>query len=181
MFNVGPETTVLRRDMTRAPARRGRHARPQRPIPLGYYKDQVKTAATFKVVDGVRWSIPGDRHAARRTAPSACWAAARVCINTGGEKVHPEEVEAVLLAHPAVFDAAVVGAPHQRWGEAVTALVQLREGAKRSRTTCGPTPAADLQLQGPQGVILLSEVPRTAVSKVDYRRAKEIAQRYAGS
>ncbi len=121
------------------------------PIPLGYYKDPVKTAATFKEVDGVRWSIPGDF--ARREEDGSVTVLGRgsVCINTGGEKVHPEEVEAVLLRHDDVFDAVVVGTPHERWGQQVTALVQRRDGSEVTEDDLRDArPVADLQLQGAQ-------------------------------
>src|SRR3546814_19131879 len=92
-------------------------------VPLGYYKDEVKSAATFKVIDGVRWSIPGDL--ARREEDGSVTVLGRgsVCINTGGEKVHPEEVDAVLLRHADVFAALVVRTDPERWGQPVTAQV----------------------------------------------------------
>ncbi|MCC7078059.1 MAG: AMP-binding protein [Acidimicrobiia bacterium] len=97
-------------------------------VPLGYYKDPVKTEATFPVVDGVRCSIPGDQ--AVRTADGEILLLGRgsFCINTGGEKVYPEEVEQVLKSHPAVEDALVAGFTHPRWGEAVGAVVAVRDG-----------------------------------------------------
>src|SRR3546814_7154328 len=93
------------------------------------------SAATFKVIDGVRWSIPGDF--ARREEDGSVTVLGRgsVCINTGGEKVHPEEVEAVLLRHEDVFDAVVVGTDHERWGQQVTALVQRREDSTDRKST----------------------------------------------
>ena len=99
-----------------------------------------------------------------------------VCINTGGEKVHPEEVEAVLLRHDDVFDVAVVGTPHERWGQQVTALVQRREGSEVTEDELKEfARGADLQLQGAQADLLRPQVPRTAVSKVDYRASSDLA------
>jgi acyl-CoA synthetase (AMP-forming)/AMP-acid ligase II len=145
-------------------------------MPQGYYQDPVKTAATFKEVDGVRWSIPGDF--ARREDDGSITVLGRgsVSINTGGEKVHPEEVEAVLLRHEDVFDVAVVGTPHERWGQQVTALVQRRDGADVSEDDLrdfARTLIANYKV--PKEIFFVPEVPRTAVSKVDYRASAELA------
>lgn len=146
------------------------------PVPLGYHNDPEGSAATFREIDGVRWAIPGDL--ARREEDGTVTVLGRgsQCINTGGEKVHPEEVEAVLVRHPDVFDAAVVGTPHERWGQQVTALVQRR----------GPSSVSEDELREhcrslisnykvPKVVLFVDEVPRTAVSKVDYRAAARVA------
>ncbi|MBM9459443.1 AMP-binding protein [Nocardioides sp. zg-536] len=145
-------------------------------IPLGYHKDPVKTAATFKEIDGVRWSITGDM--ARREEDGAITVLGRgsVCINTGGEKVNPEEVESVLLRHDDVFDAAVVGTPHERWGQQVTALVQRREGATLSEDALREHCRALISnYKVPKSVLFVDQVPRTPVSKVDYRATAELA------
>jgi 3-oxocholest-4-en-26-oate---CoA ligase len=150
-------------------------------IPLGYYKDPVKTAATFKEVDGVRWSIPGDF--ARREEDGSVTVLGRgsVCINTGGEKVHPEEVEAVLLRHVDVFDAAVVGTPHERWGQQVTALVQLRDGAELSEEQLRDHARSLISnYKVPKQVLFVRQVPRTPVSKVDYRASADLARDLLG-
>src|SRR5205807_8041088 len=102
-------------------ARRGR-------VPLGYWKDPEKTAATFPEVDGVRWAVPGDMAVLEDDGTISLLGRGSVSINTGGEKVFPEEVEAALKGHPAVFDAVVVGVPDPRWGERVTAVVAFRNG-----------------------------------------------------
>lgn len=151
------------------------------PVPLGYYKDPVKTAATFKEVDGVRWVIPGDF--ARREEDGSVTVLGRgsVCINTGGEKVHPEEVEAVLLRHHDIFDAVVVGTPHERWGQQVTALVQRREGAELTeeqvRDHCR---ALIANYKVPKTVLFVDTVPRTPVSKVDYPASAALAAQLLG-
>lgn len=151
------------------------------PVPLGYYKDELKTAATFKVVDGVRWVIPGDF--ARREEDGTVTVLGRgsVCINTGGEKVHPEEVEAVLLRHDEVFDAVVVGTPHERWGQQVTALVQRREGSSLTeddvRDHCR---ALIANYKVPKTVLFVDLVPRTPVSKVDYPASARLAAQLLG-
>jgi len=150
-------------------------------IPLGYYKDPVKTAATFKEIDGVRWSIPGDH--ARREADGSVTVLGRgsVCINTGGEKVHPEEVEAVLLRHDDVFDAVVVGTPHERWGQQVTALVQRRTGSEVSEEELREHARSLISnYKVPKQVLFIDQVPRTPVSKVDYPASAALALELLG-
>ena len=151
------------------------------PIPLGYYKDPVKTAATFKEVDGVRWSIPGDF--ARREEDGSVTVLGRgsVCINTGGEKVHPEEVEAVLLRHDDVFDAVVVGTPHERWGQQVTALVQRRDDSEVTEEDLRQHVRSLISnYKVPKEIVFVPQVPRTPVSKVDYRASTELALELLG-
>ena len=97
-------------------------------MPVGYYKDAAKTAATFTEMHGVRWAIPGDRAVIEDDGTITVLGRGSQCINTGGEKVFPEEVEAVLKSHPDVFDAIVVGVPDERWGETVAAVVAPRTG-----------------------------------------------------
>ena len=127
-FRVGDDTQVLGPDLRPVGvgvvgrlARRGH-------IPLGYYKDAAKTAATFPVVDGVRWAVPGDHAVVETDGTITLLGRGSVSINTGGEKVYPEEVESVLKAHADVFDAVVVGVPDERWGERVVAIVQAAPG-----------------------------------------------------
>src|SRR5262249_1822543 len=93
-------------------------------LPLGYHNDPEKTAATFVEVDGVRWSLPGDMATIDADGTIRVLGRGSLCINTGGEKVYPEEVEAVLKLHKGIADALVVGVPDERWGQAVTAVVQ---------------------------------------------------------
>jgi 3-oxocholest-4-en-26-oate---CoA ligase len=98
-------------------------------IPLGYYKDEQKTAETFLTIDGERWVVLGDMAQVEADGSVTVLGRGTMCINSGGEKIYPEEVEAALKSHPDVFDAVVVGVPDERWGEKVAALVQPREGA----------------------------------------------------
>ncbi|MGN0065560.1 MAG: AMP-binding protein [Nocardioides sp.] len=184
-FAASPEVEVLDADWKPAAvgvdgmfARRG-------PIPLGYYKDPTKTAATFKEVDGVRWSIPGDFARREEDGTITLLGRGSVCINTGGEKVHPEEVEAMLLKHPDVFDAAVVGTPHERWGQQVTALIQSREGVELSEEALAEWAHAQISnYKVPKRFLFVETVPRTPVSKIDYpgstARAKEMLGLAAG-
>ncbi len=178
-FPGGPDVEVF--DPEWAPAAVGASGMLARsgPIPLGYHNDPVKTAATFKEVDGRRWVVPGDF--ARREADGSITLLGRgsVCINTGGEKVYPEEVEAMLLKHPDVFDAAVVGTPHERWGQQVTALVQLRDGVEADESALVAWAKGEIAgYKVPKRMLFVTQVPRTAVSKIDYagsaRRALEL-------
>jgi acyl-CoA synthetase (AMP-forming)/AMP-acid ligase II len=180
-FAAGPDVEVFDEDMKPCPVGVDGMLGRSGPMPLGYYKDEVKTAATFKEVDGVRWSIPGDF--ARREEDGSVTVLGRgsVSINTGGEKVHPEEVEAVLLRHEDVFDVAVVGTPHERWGQAVTALVQRRDGSEVSEDELKDFARGLISnYKVPKLVYFVDQVPRTAVSKVDYRASAELAASLVG-
>ncbi len=151
-------------------------------IPLGYYRDEEKSAATFKEIDGRRWSIPGDF--ARREDDGSVTVLGRgsVCINTGGEKVHPEEVEAVLLRHDDVVDAAVVGTDHERWGQQVTALVQRQDDSDVSEDDLRDFVRSLLaNYKVPKQVLFVPRVPRTPVSKVDYPATSALARSLVGA
>ncbi|QIK74127.1 AMP-binding protein [Nocardioides piscis] len=181
-FSMSDEMEVLDADMKPAAVgERGMFAKTGA-IPLGYYKDEKKTAATFPEVDGRRWVMPGDFAQREEDGSITLLGRGSVCINTGGEKVHPEEVEAVLKRHPDVFDAVVVGTPSERWGQQVTALVHPRAGSslteEQVREHCHSLIA---NYKCPKQVFIVDEVPRTPVSKVDYpaatRRAIELTGR----
>jgi fatty-acyl-CoA synthase len=146
-------------------------------IPLGYYNDPEKTAATFVVApNGVRYSIPGDFATVEADGSITLLGRGSVCINTGGEKVFPEEVEQALKAHPDVFDAIVVGVPDERWGQRVAAVVAPRAGR-------APTLAAlDEHCRGfvagykvPRQLTLVDEIVRSPSGKPDYQWAASIA------
>ena len=118
-------------------------------IPLGYYKDPEKTAATFRTVGGRRYSIPGDYATVDADGTIRLLGRGSACINTGGEKVYPEEVELALRSHPDVFDCVVVGVPDDRWGEMVVALVHPRDGQHdRRRRVERALPRDARRLQG---------------------------------
>jgi len=129
---MSDDTAVLDDDLRPlAPGdgRIGRLARTGR-IPVGYYKDDAKTAATFPTdADGVRWSVPGDLASIAPDGVITVHGRGSASINSGGEKIFPEEVEAAVKAHPDVYDAIVVGLPDERFGERVAAVVRLRDGA----------------------------------------------------
>jgi acyl-CoA synthetase (AMP-forming)/AMP-acid ligase II len=168
-FAVTDEMEVFDADMQPAAAGvRGMFGRTG-PIPLGYYKDEAKTAATFCEVDGRRWVLPGDFARREQDGTITLLGRGSVCINTGGEKVHPEEVEATLKRHPGVFDAVVVGTPHDRWGQQVTALVERREDSGLTEDELiAHCHGAIANYKCPKTIFFVDAVPRTPVSKVDY-------------
>jgi acyl-CoA synthetase (AMP-forming)/AMP-acid ligase II len=150
-------------------ARRGR-------VPLGYYKDAAKTAATFFVIDGVRHVIPGDIATVEADGRITVFGRGAICINTGGEKVFPEEVEEALKAHPAVLDAVVVGVPDARFGERVEAIIQLREGHSPAEVTLDAHARSKIAgYKVPRAVHFVAEVVRHPSGKPDYRWAKDLA------
>jgi acyl-CoA synthetase (AMP-forming)/AMP-acid ligase II len=146
-------------------------------IPLGYYKDAAKTAATFVTVDGERWVIPGDLASIEGDGRITVFGRGSVCINTGGEKVFPEEVEAAIKAHPDVMDAVVVGVPDERWGQRVAAVVQTRDG--RDLTLAQIDAHCRTKIAGykvPRQLRLVDEITRHPSGKPDYRWAATIAR-----
>ena len=152
------------------------------PIPLGYYKDEAKTAATFRVVDGVRYSIPGDYATVEADGTIQLLGRGSACINTGGEKVYPEEVELLLREHPGVFDCLVVGVPDERFGEIVVALVvpTARAGADEDAlaTWCRG------RLSGykrPKRFLLVDTLDRSAAGKADYTKLRARAESLVAS
>jgi acyl-CoA synthetase (AMP-forming)/AMP-acid ligase II len=150
-------------------ARKGR-------IPLGYYKDSEKTAQTFVEVEGVRWAIPGDMAMVEADGTITLLGRGSACINSGGEKIFPEEVESALRSHPAVFDAVVVGVPDEKWGERITAVVQARPGADLTLETLADHCRASVAgYKVPRGLTLVDELVRQPSGKPDYRWAKSIA------
>ena len=145
-------------------------------VPLGYYRDEAKTAKTFPVVDGVRYSVPGDRAGLDEKGLLRLFGRDSVTINSGGEKIFAEEVEHALKHHPSVYDAVVVGTPHDRWGQQVTALVQLREGERVSEAQLCQTASAHIAAYKlPKLFVFVDEILRSPSGKADYRWAKATA------
>jgi acyl-CoA synthetase (AMP-forming)/AMP-acid ligase II len=175
-FRVSADTMVLDDDLRpAAPGVVGRLAR-RGPIPLGYYKDPEKTAATFPVVDGVRWAVPGDHAVADDAGVITLLGRGSVSINTGGEKVYPEEVESVLKGHAEVIDAVVVGVPDARWGERVVAVVQAGAGAQPTLEALQEHARGYLApYKLPREVVLVDVITRSPSGKPDYRWAKATA------
>ncbi|HSG88176.1 MAG TPA: acyl-CoA synthetase [Pseudomonadales bacterium] len=142
-------------------------------VPLGYLGDPAKTAKTFPVIDGVRYSVPGDR--ARLLADGAIELHGRdsATINSGGEKIFAEEVEHALKQHPDVWDAVVAGRPSERWGNEVVAVVQLREGATLDEASLLAECDRHLaRYKLPKAFVVVDKVLRSPAGKADYRWAK---------
>jgi acyl-CoA synthetase (AMP-forming)/AMP-acid ligase II len=176
---LGPSTVVLDDDNKPIdPSNVGAIGRIGRggSVPVGYYKDPEKSAKTFIEVDGERFSVPGDNARIEADGKVTLLGRGSNCVNTGGEKVYPEEVEMAIKNHPAVYDTLVVGIPDQKYGQAVAAVVSLREGAtlelEELRTFLRD------HLSGyklPRSLTLVDEVPRNATGKAQYPAAKQIA------
>ena len=152
-------------------------------IPVGYFGDAAKTAETFRTIGGRLWAISGDSARAEADGTITVFGRGSTSINSGGEKIFPEEIEEALRAHPAVLDAVVAGAPDPRWGESVCAIVSLRPGAEAPGL---PTIRAFLRerLAGyklPRSLIVVDEVPRSAAGKQDTRWAQRQAASVAAS
>ncbi|MBM3673857.1 MAG: acyl-CoA synthetase [Actinobacteria bacterium] len=174
-FAMGDHTTVI--DDEGKPVEPGSgvvgHLARSGYMPLGYYKDEAKTAATFVELNGRRWSMPGDMARIEADGTITLLGRGSVSINSGGEKIFPEEVELALKSHPAVFDVVVVGVPDERWGERVVAVVKAREGQQPSVEELA-THARE-RIAGykvPREVHLVDEIVRSPSGKADYRWAK---------
>ncbi|HEX2484452.1 MAG TPA: acyl-CoA synthetase [Myxococcota bacterium] len=145
-------------------------------VPLGYLGDAEKTARTFPVIDGVRWSVPGDRARYREDGAIEVLGRDSVTINSGGEKIFAEEVEHALKLHPAVYDCVVAGRPSERWGQEVVAIVQLRAGAAATEAELTAEAAKHLaRYKLPKAFVFRERIERSPSGKADYRWAKEQA------
>ncbi|MBF6539234.1 acyl-CoA synthetase [Nocardia farcinica] len=143
-------------------------------IPLGYYKDEAKTAATFKEFNGVRYSIPGDYARVEEDGTVTMLGRGSVSINSGGEKIFPEEVEGALKAHPDIFDALVVGVEDERWGQRVCAVVQCRGEKRPTIEELRPVLTQEIApYKHPRSLWFVDEIKRSPAGKPDYRWAKE--------
>ncbi|WP_210686988.1 acyl-CoA synthetase [Mycolicibacterium sp. GESEQ-9] len=178
-FNAGPDTCVVTEDFTAVlPAGHdGLGWLAQRGfVPLGYKGDAVKTAATFPVIDGVRYAIPGDR--ARHLDRGAIELLGRdsVTINSGGEKIFAEEVESAIASHPAVHDVVVTGRPSERWGQEVVAVVALADGAAATADELIRHAESSIaRYKLPKAVVFRPNIERSPAGKADYRWAREQA------
>ena len=146
-------------------------------VPVGYYNDPEKTARTFVTVDGVRWALPGDMASIDADMTIRLLGRGTLCINTGGEKVYPEEVEAVLKAYDRIVDAVVVGVPDPRFGERVAVVAEPVTGGPVLTLGEVQRHCRD-HLAGhkvPRRLFLVDKVPRSPSGKADYTWAKEVA------
>jgi fatty-acyl-CoA synthase len=147
-------------------------------IPRGYYKDPDKTAKTFPVIDGVRYSMPGDFCKVEADGTLTLLGRGSVCINTAGEKVYPEEVEEVLKGHEAVHDALVVGVPDDKWGQMVTAVVQLEPNVDFDEASIREHVRGKLAGYKTPKRILVAELPmRASNGKADYKGVTDFARK----
>jgi fatty-acyl-CoA synthase len=185
-FTLGPEVRVIAADGSDVEPGSGQSgvlALGGR-IPLGYYKDDAKTAATFRTIDGVRYSVPGDYAEVDADGSIHLLGRGSVCINTGGEKVYPEEVEEVVKTLGAVADAVVVGIPNERFGEEVVAVVERAPGPSGdSLTEQAVIDHVKSKLAGykaPRRVWFVSTIGRSPAGKVDYARHRSEAAAWAG-
>lgn len=145
-------------------------------IPLGYYKDEVKTAQTFRTFEGRRWSVPGDWAEVNADGSLHLLGRGSVCINTGGEKVFPEEVEEALKTHPTVRDAVAVGIADQRFGEAICAVVEAEDGATPELAVLAEHVRSTLAAyKAPRHLVVVDTIGRAPNGKVDYKRLTALA------
>ncbi len=151
-------------------------------VPLGYYKDPEKSAATFREVDGVRYSFPGDYATVEADGSITLLGRGSVCINTGGEKVFPEEVEEAVKRHDAVYDCLVVGVPDDRFGERVVAVTSFREGRRADESDLIDFTRDHLAgYKLPKQILAVDVVKRAPNGKADYKWAKQAAlEAFAG-
>jgi fatty-acyl-CoA synthase len=142
-------------------------------IPLGYYRDEAKTAQTFRMFEGQRWSVPGDWAEIAADGSLILLGRGSVCINTGGEKVFPEEVEEALKKHPSVRDAVAVGIPDDRFGETICAVVEAEPGHSPELSTLADHVKSHLAAyKAPRQLVLIDTIGRAPNGKVDYKRLK---------
>ncbi|AFT98548.1 acyl-CoA synthetase [Nocardia brasiliensis] len=142
-------------------------------IPVGYYKDEAKTAATFKEFNGIRYSIPGDYARVEEDGTVTMLGRGSVSINSGGEKIYPEEVEGALKCHPEVFDALVVGVEDERWGQRVAAVVQCRGDKRPTLEELRPVLTQEIApYKLPRSLWFVDQIKRNPAGKPDYRWAK---------
>ncbi|MDT7765562.1 MAG: 3-oxocholest-4-en-26-oate---CoA ligase [Mycobacterium sp.] len=143
-------------------------------IPVGYYKDEEKTRQTFRTYNGVRYAIPGDYAEVEADGTVTMLGRGSVSINSGGEKIYPEEVEAALKGHPDVFDALVVGVPDPRFGQHVAAVVHVREGTRPTLADLDAFVRSEIAgYKVPRSLWFVDEVKRSPAGKPDYRWAKD--------
>ena len=177
-FQIGPACAVFTEDGRRVQPGSGERGLVAVGgfIPLGYYKDEAKTAQTFRTFEDHRWSVPGDWAEVNDDGTLVLLGRGSVCINTGGEKVFPEEVEEALKQHPSVRDAVAVGIPDDRFGETICAVVEATEGASPDLAELSAHVKQHLAAyKAPRHVVLVPTIGRAPNGKVDYKRLKALA------
>ncbi|WP_337187156.1 acyl-CoA synthetase [Phenylobacterium sp.] len=182
-FMLGPNTAVFTEDGRRVQPGSGERGLVAVSgfLPQGYYKDEEKSAKTFKVMEGVRWSVPGDWAEVNADGTLKLLGRGSVCINTGGEKVFPEEVEEALKRHAAVRDAVVVGVPDPRFGERICAVVEPEAGARPTLAELSAHVHAQLAgYKAPRELVVVDTIGRAPNGKVDYKAVKDRALKALG-
>jgi len=145
-------------------------------VPLGYYKDPVKTEKTFKTINGIRYAIPGDWCTVEADGTLTLMGRGSICINSGGEKIYPEEIEETLKTHPDVRDALVVGVPDEKWGQAVTAVVSAEPGSSPDEGALIDHVRTSLaRYKAPKRVLFRDDLARAPNGKADYAGTKAFA------
>ena len=179
-FELGDSTVVITDDGRIAAAGSGEVGRLANRgiVPLGYYKDETKTAETFPTIDGIRYSIPGDYATVEADGTITLLGRGSVCINSGGEKIFPEEVEEALKTHPAVVDCNVVGLSDERWGQAVTAVLSV-EAEVADDALLAHVRARIAAYKAPRRILRVDTVPRGPNGKPDYAWARRTAEELA--
>lgn len=175
-FSLGPKTKLFTEDHVEVAPGSGQSGMVANggAIPIGYYKDPDKTAKTFPVIDGVRYSIPGDWATADEDGTLNLLGRGNQCINSGGEKIYPEEVEEALKTHPHVLDTLVIGVADEKWGQAVTALVELGQAADDADLSAHVKQRI-AAYKTPKRYLKVDTIPRQPNGKADYVTAKKIA------
>jgi fatty-acyl-CoA synthase len=175
-FVLGPNAAVFTEDGRRVVAGSGETGMVAvgGRLPEGYYKDPEKTAKTFPIFEGRRWCVPGDWATVNLDGSLNLLGRGSVCINTGGEKVFPEEVEEALKRHDAVRDAVVVGVPDTRFGERICAVVELQPGAVKPdlREVAAHVRVQLADYKAPRNLVIVESVGRAPNGKVDYKGVK---------
>ncbi|HSS11190.1 MAG TPA: acyl-CoA synthetase [Acidimicrobiales bacterium] len=183
-FSLGPGAKVFTEDGRELQAGSGEIGMLGLPgyLPVGYYKDPEKSATTFRVIDGVRYSIPGDFATVSDDGGIQLLGRGSVVINTGGEKVFPEEVEEVLKLHPAVRDAVCVGVPDERFGETICAVVEATDGATiKADELIEHVQGRLARYKAPRRVLTVSSIGRSPAGKVDYSALRRLAREQSGA
>jgi len=151
-------------------------------VPLGYFKDEAKSEATFKTIDGVRYSFPGDWARVEADGSLTLLGRGSNCINTAGEKVYPEEVEEAVKQHPDVVDCLVVGVEDEKFGQRVTGVASLREGSRTDGEALREFARTKLAaFKAPKQLFVVGTVQRAANGKADYGWAKEAVEKFLGT
>ncbi|MCE9514491.1 MAG: acyl-CoA synthetase [Mycobacterium sp.] len=182
-FTALADTTVVSVDFTRvlAPGEGEGWLARREFVPLGYLGDAEKTARTFPTIDGVRWSIPGDKARLLDDGRIELLGRDSVTINSGGEKIFAEEVERAVASHPSVYDVVVTGRPSERWGNEVVAIVQFAENRSATDEELAQACRAHIaDYKVPKAFVRTDHVVRSPAGKADYRWAKAIATGAAG-